>query len=236
MEIPINIPRDTARVVSIRLERVSGSAPSAWAAWVRLALLLGVCSAGLRGDQRDPEFELYALAGGYLQGNEFPLADQWRPLVGVGVLAPLGRRWGVVFDVSTSSGADYWKWDGEPGAGPGDNFIRARRLTLFPSIVRLWRRERFSIYAGFGPGWEHDRTSHRLRPIIARNERGRPVLADRFENRRAADTKLALFGLRLGCLLSVNRRITARVGYSYLRRYADERGSTGLEVGLGWRF
>jgi len=42
--------------------------------------------------------------------------------------------------------------------------------------------------------------------------------------------------LRLGCLLSLNRRVTARVGYSYLRRYADERGSTGIEAGLGWRF
>jgi hypothetical protein len=220
----------------------SGAARSAWLVRLRLVVLLFGCSAGLRGDQREPAIELYGLAGGYVHGNmllspqHFSLPAQWRPQVGRGVLAPLGRRWGLLFDVTASSVADYWKWDGEPGAGPGDNFARLRRISLFPSLVRLWRRERFSIYAGFGPGWEHNRESHRLRPIVARDERGRPVLADQFENRRASDTKLALYGLRLGCLFSLNRRVAARVGYSYLRRYADERGSTGIEAGLGWRF
>jgi hypothetical protein len=81
--------------------------------------------------------------------------------------------------------------------------------------VRLWRRERFSIYAGFGPGWEHNRESHRLRPIIARDERGRPVLADRFKDRRTADTQLARWGgLRLGSVVGLSERLTLRFGWS----------------------
>jgi hypothetical protein len=200
------------------------------------------CAGGWWAGQREPAFEVYALAGGYVHGNmllapqSFSLPPQWRPEVGAGLLAPLGRRWGVLFDVTSSSVADYWKWDGEPGVGPGDNFARLHRITLFPSLVRLWRRERFSIYAGFGPGWEHNRESHRLRRIIARDERGRPVLADRFEDRRASDTKLAPWGLRLGSIVGLSRRVTLRLGWSYLRRYADERGSTGIEAGIGWRF
>jgi hypothetical protein len=149
MEIPINIPRDTARVVAIRLERVSGSARSASLAWVRLALLLCVCSAGLRGDQRDPAFELYALAGGYLQGNEFPLADPWRPLLGLGVLVPLGRRWGVLFDVSTSSGADYWKWDGEPA--PATISSGRAALRSFPPSYGCGAESVFRFTQASGP-------------------------------------------------------------------------------------
>jgi len=75
-----------------------------------------------------------------LSPQSFSLPPQWRPQVGAGVLAPLGRRWGLLFDLTASSVADYWKWDGAPGAGPADNFARLRRISLFPSLVRLWRR------------------------------------------------------------------------------------------------
>lgn len=205
-------------------------------------MMLCLTVAALHGGQRDAALEVYALAGGYVHGNmvlppqSVSLQSRWRPQVGAGLLAPLGRRWGVLLDLTSSRVEGYWKWDGEPGAGAGDNLARLHRITLAPSLVRLWRRERFSIYAGFGPGWEHNRESHRLRPIIRRDEQGRPVLAERFEDRRASDTRLTPLGLRLGGLVSLRGRLALRFGWSYLRRYTDERGSTGVEAGIGWRF
>jgi len=47
--------------------------------------------------QMAPRFELYALTGVYEQGNQvlapqsYSLAKRWRPQVGAGVLAPLGK-------------------------------------------------------------------------------------------------------------------------------------------------
>jgi len=52
------------RRAAIRFGSVSGAARSAWPARLRLILLLLGCSAGLRGDQREPAIELYGLAGG----------------------------------------------------------------------------------------------------------------------------------------------------------------------------
>jgi hypothetical protein len=107
--------------------------------------------------------------------------------VGAGVLA-LKRNWGVLFDVTTSAFEQYWRYDGQPGAGPGDNFTRERRIVVIPSALRLWRRDRFSIYAGIGLGWEHRRQRDRLRKIIARGEHGEPILAEEFENSSATST------------------------------------------------
>jgi hypothetical protein len=81
----------------------------------RLRPLVLACAGGLWAGRREPAFEVYALAGGYVHGNMVlplgpSLPPQWRPQLGAGLLAPLGRRWGVLFDVTSSSVADYWKW------------------------------------------------------------------------------------------------------------------------------
>jgi opacity protein-like surface antigen len=203
-----------------------------------LAFLFAVeSSAG----QQEPAVEVFAIGGGYVHGNlllspqQSSIAPQWKPQVGGGVLAPLGRRWGALFDVTTSAVEAHWKWDGLPGAGAGDNFSRVRRVSLIPSLVRLWRRERFSIYAGAGGGIEHDRERNLFRRIVARDERGQPVLAGEFETTHVNKTHGAL-ALRAGAIVGLGRRIVLRAGYSYLRFYADEPGSTGLEVGAGYRF
>lgn len=100
--------------------------------------------------------------------------------MGAGPLAPLRRRWGVLFDVTPSGAEGYSKWDDEPGAGPGDNLARLRHIPCFRRSWECGRHQRFSVYAGFGPGCENNRESHRPRPIMAWDERGRPVLAERF--------------------------------------------------------
>lgn len=211
-------------------------------ALVSAVALLAALAGGVAAQQREPAIEVFGLVGGYVHGNmvlspqSFSLPPQWRPQVGGGVLAPLGKKWGVLFDATTSVVEDYWKWDGHPGAGPGDNSSRLLRVSLLPSVVRLWRRDRFSIYAGGGPGFEHDRESNLFRPIVARDDRGQPIVAQEFTKTRVSKTQVALWGFRAGAIVNLSRRVVWRSGYSYLRRYSDERPSQGVEAGIGYRF
>lgn len=184
--------------------------------------------------QREPALEVFALTGSYFHGN-LSVAREWKPQGGGGVLLPLGRRWGALFDVTTSAVEDYWKYDGMPGAGPDDNFTRERRVALTPSLVGMWRRDRFSVYTGGGIGWEHERQHTRHRPLIGRGERGEPILADQFRDFTATRTD-AMLVLRIGTIVSLSRHIVARADFSLLPRYVDEKASKNVAFGLGYRF
>jgi len=203
-----------------------------------VALLAGN---GLAGQQTEPAVEVFVLTGGYVHGNlllspqSLSTSPQLRPQLGGGILAPLSKNCGALVDVTTSALETNWKWDGQPGAGPLDNFTHVRRVSLVPSVVRLWRRNRFSIYVGGGVGFEHVRQASRFRPIVARDDRGQPILADEFTDHRNNRT-LTSPAFRAGVIGSLSQKLVARFGYSYLRHYADERGSHGLEVGIGYRF
>jgi hypothetical protein len=188
----------------------------------------------LLAQQREPAFEAYALTGAYLHAN-LSAAIEWKPQLGGGILAPLGAHWAALCDVSTSAVEAYWKADGLPGAAPEDNFTRERRVILLPSIARLWRRDRFSIYAGGGPGFEHERQHSRFRPIIGRSEQGQAVLADHFETTGSTRTDTML-ALRAGALVSLSPKIVVRVDFSLLPRYVDETASKSLQAGIGYRF
>ncbi|MCL4853048.1 MAG: hypothetical protein KJZ78_16940 [Bryobacteraceae bacterium] len=184
--------------------------------------------------QREPAFEVYALTGAHYHGN-LSLAREWKPQYGAGVLAPLGRNWAAVFDVTTSATEAWWKHDGFPGTGPDDNFTRERRIIMVPSVVRLWRRDRFSIYAGGGVAFEHRRQRTRQRPIVARGPNGEPILGPDFEELNPRSTNRAA-ALRIGGIVSLTRKVVLRTGYSLLPRYADEKASQSLEFGIGYRF
>jgi hypothetical protein len=200
-----------------------------------VAGLIGICQSGMApAQQRLPAFEVYGLTGAYFHGN-VSAAEEWKPQFGAGVLAPVGRNWAALFDVTTSAVEGHWNADGMPGAGPGSNLFRERRVALLPSFVRLWRQERFSIYAGGGMGFEHERQNNRMRPIIGREPNGDPILADDFQNSRAVRTD-AMLVLRLGTLVSVAPRVVLRAGFSLCPRYMDAKASKSLELGIGYRF
>ena len=207
----------------------------------KAAALLAVLASGVAAQQWEPAIEVFILAGGYVHGNflispqSSSLSPQWQPQFGGGVLVPLGKSWGFLFDVTTNTVEANWKWDGFPGAGPSDNLVRVRRLSLVLCVVRLWRRDRFSIFAGGGLGFEHDRERSRFRPIVARDENLQPVLGNEFTETRVNKTQAAP-ALRAGVFVSLSRRLVLRFSYSYLRRYVDEKGSQGLEAGIGYRF
>ena len=214
------------------------TAASAFWRHIRLSLpilgFIALLPLPLPAQQREPAVEVFALAGGYFHGNQ-SIASEWRPQFGAGIVAPLGRRWATVFDVTTSAIETFWKPDGRPGAGPSDNFTHERRVVLTPSLVRLWRRERFSLYAGGGVGFEHERERTRLRPIVARDENGQPILADEFQDTRFSLTHATLL-LRGGTIVSLTGRAVLRVEFSLLPRYVDEKASKGVTVGFGYRF
>lgn len=137
--------------------------------------------------------------------------------------------------MTTSVAETFWKPDGSAGAGPNDNFSRERRVVLTPSLVRLWRRERFSLYAGGGVGIEQESQRTRLRPIIAHDENGQPILADEFQDISFNQTNGTLL-LRGGTIVSLTRRAVFRVEFSLLPRYIDAAASKSVTVGFGYRF
>ena len=196
--------------------------------------LTGLIPGQLPAQQREPAIEVFALTGSYFHGNQ-SIATEWKPQFGGGILAPLGNRWGGLLDITTSKVESYWRSDGTRGAGPNDNFTRERRVALTPSLLHLWRMDRFSIYAGVGIGWEHERQHSRLRRIIARDERGQPVLADQFENMSSTRTD-AMLVFRIGTIVSLSRWIVFRADFAVVPRYIDEKASKSLAVGVGYRF
>jgi len=177
--------------------------------------------------QREPAFEVYGLTGGYFHAN-VSINHAWKPQYGAGILAPLSRNWAVLFDVTTSSlGIDMQGFGGE--------FARERRVVLMPSVVRLWRRDRFSIYAGGGLGFEHERQHTRFRAPIGYDANGRPLAVGDLQDFRSTRTDTTLL-LRVGTTVSLTRSVVLRSGYSWFPRYIDERPSMSAEFGFGYRF
>jgi hypothetical protein len=203
-----------------------------WRWVVGFVCLLAYCAAA-PAQQREPVFEIYGLTGAYFHGN-LSIARQWRPQFGAGALAPLGRNWGILFDVTTSAVEARWNPDGSAEESRESNFARERRVALMPSIVRLWRRERFSIYAGGALGFEHERQRSRVRPTVGHDANGRPILADNFQDAESTRTD-AMLVLRFGTLVSLAPKVVLRGGFSWLPRYTDERASSSLEIGVGYR-
>ncbi len=188
--------------------------------------------AAMLAQQRQPSFEAYGLTGAYFHGN-LSASHEWKPQVGGGVLAPLGRKWAALFDVTTSAVEGNPSVDGFPVPESG-NFVKERRVALIPSVVRMWRRDRFSIYAGAGWGFEHERQHYRVRPIIGRDANAGAILGEPTEGR--ANRTDAMLALRIGGLISLTPKVTFRAGYSLLPRYIDESASKCFEVGIGYRF
>ena len=202
--------------------------------WPALGLMV-LLPPPLPAQQREPAIEVFALTGSYFHGNQS--VGVWSPQFGAGVVVPFGRLWAAFFDVTTSGFETFWKQGVGPGprTGPNDIFIDRRLVVLTPSIVGMWRRERFSLYVGGGVGFENEHERVRRRPIVGHDEDGQPILADEFQHINDRGT-LATAVLRGGAIVSLTRRTVLRAEYSLLPKYIDERGSRSVTVGFGVRF
>ena len=216
---------------------------------IALQLFSGV---PLRAQQRDPAVEIYGLTGAYYFGNRAHLlkGGEWNPQAAVGVLFPLGSHWAVLTDGFTSrlevneglhGPYDYHPYSEFYRVNPdvqNEDVTMQRLIAVLPSVVRLWRRNRFSIYLGAGFGFEHQRQLIRYRPV---DEREHPdgssllVRAEEFVDSRDSVSATPLL-FRAGMLVSLTPRLVLRGGYSHILGYLDTPASRSLEVGVGYRF
>lgn len=218
-----------------------------------LAAIAQLCSTtSLCAQQRDPAIEIYGLTGGYYFGNKAHVlkGGKWNPQIAGGVLVPFGRRWAVMIDGVTShlkvNEGPHGPYDEHPFSefyrvNPGiqNNDVTTQRLiAVLPSVVRLWRRDRFSFYAGGGLGLERQRQFIRFQPALPQgNPDGSRVLVRSEEFSESRDTVSTMpVILRAGVLVSLAPRIVLRGGYSHILGYVDTFASRSLEMGIGFRF
>ena len=216
---------------------------------IALQLFSGV---PLRAQQRDPAVEIYGLTGAYYFGNRSHVLKgaEWNPQAGAGVLIPLGSSWAVLMDGVTSrlevNEGSHGPYDDHPYSefyrvNPdirNEDVTTQRLIAVLPSVVRLWRRDRFSIYLGAGFGFEHQRQLIRHRPVDEREHpdgSSRLVRAEGFvDSKDSVSTTALLF--RAGLLVNLTPRVVLRGGYSHILGYLDTPASRSLEVGIGYRF
>ena len=202
--------------------------------WPALALI-ALLTAPLPAQQREPAVEVFAMTGSYFHGNQS--VGVWSPQFGAGVVVPLGRRLAAFFDVTTSGFEIFWKQGvgPVPHGGPDDIFIDQRLVVFNPSIVGMWRRERFSLYAGGGVGFENEHERSRHPRVIGHDEGGQSILSDEIQHYNSRGTT-ATAVLRGGAIVSLTRRTVFRAEYSLFPKYVDEQGSRSFTVGFGIRF
>ena len=124
-----------------------------------LEAIAQLCStASLCAQQRDPAVEIFGLTGGYYFGNKSNVlkGGERNPQIAGDILVPFGRRWAVI----VGGVASYLEVNEGPH-GPNDDhsfsqFYRVnpgvqnndvttqRLIAVLPSVVRLWRKDRFS--------------------------------------------------------------------------------------------
>ncbi len=209
-------------------------------------------SASLGAQQRDPAIEVYGLGGGYDFGNaaETLKDGKWSPQVAGGILVPVRQRWAVMFDGATSHLKVNEGIHGPRTIHPSTEFYRLnpeiqnddvttqRLIAVLPSVVRLWRWDRFSIYAGGGLGLERQNQIIRHRPILAQeNPDGTHTLvrSEEFSESRNSVVTSTLI-VRAGVLVSLAPSIVLRGGYSHIVGYFDTSASRSAEIGIGYRF
>lgn len=218
-----------------------------------VATIAQICgSAPLCAQQRDPAVEVYGLTGAYYFGNRSNVlkGGEWNPQFAGGILVPFGLRWAAMIDGVTShlevNEGPHGRYDDHSfsefyreNPGVQNNDLTTQRLTaILPSVVRLWRRDRFSFYAGGGLGLERQSQFIRYQPAHHQeNPDGTSVLVRSQEFDESRDTvSVTPLIFRGGVLVSLAPRVVLRVGYSHVLGYVDTAASRSLEVGIGFRF
>lgn len=219
----------------------------ALAATLQLGSWVPLCA-----QQRDPAVEIYGLTGIYYFGNTSNVlkGGEWKPQFGAGVLFPLGSKWALMIDGATSHLEVNEGPHGPNTYHPFTEFYRVnpgiqnndvttqRAISVLPSVVWLWRRNRFSIYIGGGLGFEQQRQLIRYQPAHEReNSDGNRILVRSEEFVESRDVvSIMPLNLRAGVLISLAPRVVLRAGYSQIVAYVDTAASRSLEVGIGYRF
>ena len=186
------------------------------------------------------DVEVFVTAGTSYRGaiiklQQTSLSRQRQSQLGAAFHLALGEHWAGVIDVATSAFESFWKWDGGSTQNPDDNFVRVRRVTIAPSVVRTWRIGRMSAYFGGGIAVETQAEFHRYRDLVGRVNT-RPVLADSVTERRGHSLFLVPIHIRGGVVAHAGPRLALRCDYKWGVRYFDEPTAHSLDVAVGYRF
>lgn len=235
---------------------------------------LGLGATGASAQPVKLGFEVYGLAGGYYFGNGSHVLKnrRWAPSYGAGVFIPVLSKWGLLID-GVASRLRVDEGLHEPGTGhPQVWFYEVRRdvvandvttqqlLTVHPSFVRRWKRDRLSFYVGGGLAFERQQQTIRYRPVnffeesereaviasgvpyvnasefpFSEDEPGIYALAEQYIDSKDSVSATGLT-VRGGVLVDATKRVIVRLGYSYIITYLDTPASQSLEVGIGYRF
>ena len=256
----------------------SGTAPShrSHALGIVIATSLVCLGLGATGATAQPlklGVEVYGFAGGYYFGNVSHLLKnrRWAPSYGAGVFIPVLSKWGLLIDGVASRLKVNEGLHGPYTGHPQVWFYEARRdivandvttqqlITVHPSFVRRWQRDRLSFYFGGGLAMERQSQTIRYRPVNYFEEAEREsVIASGVPYVDATDhpfsepegiyalseqyidskDSVSATGLtvRGGVIVDATKRVIVRLGYSYIIQYLDSPPSQSLEVGIGYRF
>ena len=236
-------------------------------------MCLGLGATGASAQPIKLGVEVYGFAGGYYFGNGSNLLKnrRWAPSYGAGVFIPVLSKWGLLID-GVASRLRVNEGPHGPGTGhPQVWFYEVRRdivandmttqqlITMHPSFVRRWQRDRLSFYFGGGLALERQSQTIRYRPVnyfeeaeresvIASgvpymnasdgpfpDETGIYALSEQYIDSKDSVTATGLT-VRGGVLVDATKRVIVRLGYSYIITYLDTPPSQSLEVGIGYRF
>lgn len=234
---------------------------------------LGLGATGVSAQPIKLGVEVYGLAGGYYFGNVSHLLKnrRWAPSYGAGIFIPVLSKWGLLVD-GVASGLkvnegpfgpftghpQVWFYESRPDIVAND-VTTQQLITVHPSFVRRWQRDRLSFYFGGGLALERQQQTIRYRPVDyfeevereaviasgapyvnasefpSSDEPGLYALSEQYIDSKDSVSAIGLT-VRGGVLVDATKRVIVRLGYSYIIQYFDSPPSQSLEVGIGYRF
>lgn len=206
------------------------------------------------------------MTGTYYFANQSNLFKSrvWGPQGGAALLFPFKPNWSLLMDGQVSfveiqeglhnrftghSSVYFYRLNPHV---PNEDFTTQSQLSIFPSLVGMVRKKRFSVYLGGGLGVTYLRQVITHRPIISGDvaflpeseaiggelqldpERSDLVRSENFEVRKDSMLQLPLH-LSGGLLLNISKRVRLRAGLVIHPTALDAPLGNSVLVGLGFR-
>lgn len=223
--------------------------------------LLFLISLPLFAQPSDASIEVFGMTGAYYFAQESHLFKSRRsaPHFGAGTLIPMNSKWGILLDGQLSR-LELNEGLHDPLAGhpssifyrvftniPNEDVTIQWQLSIFPSIVRTWRKDRFSVYLGGGLGCAYDHQTIKHRPVhgnFSVNADGELSLdPNDSELVRSEDFEVrtdAIFAPILhvsgGVIVSISKSLLFRSGLTINPTALDAPLAKSLQFGIGFRF
>ena len=230
-----------------------------------LLLLITCWALPVHSQQPDPGPEVYGMTGTYYFANQSNVFKSrvWGPQGGAALLLPVKPKWSLLMDgqvsfVEVQEGL-HNQLTGHPSVYfyrlnphvPNEDFTTQSQVAIFPSLVRMVRKRRFSVYLGGGLGVTHLRQAITHRPVSGDvaflpeseaiggelqldPERSDLMRSESFEVSKDSMLQLAPH-FSGGVLLNISSRVRLRAGLVVHPTALDAPLGRSVLVGLGFR-